>query len=222
LFAVAMATLTGWFVGGAALAFVAVVVLVAGLALGLALTRGRSTRLLDAALPDAVEAMARSLRSGTTLAQALREVASATPGPLGAELDHVCAAVDAGRPLVTVLDDWSMRAATPSVGLVVAAVSLSAETGGAAARALDGVAATVRANQAILGELRAQSSQARLSALVIALAPLAFGGLALLTDRGTADFLLRTPLGLGCLTVGLGLDALAAWWMQRITAAASP
>jgi tight adherence protein B len=182
----------------------------------------RAARMVDAALPDAVEAMARSLRSGATLPQALEEVAGTTSGPLGEQLGAVCVAAAAGEPLVVALDEWARCAATPSVGLVAAAVALSAETGGAAARALDGVAATVRANNAVLGELRAQSSQARLSALVIALAPVAFMALSLLMDRGTADFLLGTPIGFACLVSGLGLDALAAWWMQRITLAAAP
>ena len=44
------------------------------------------------------------------------------------------------------------------------------------------------------------------------LAVLAAGG-----DEATADFLFRTPVGLGCLTAGLALDGLAAWWMARLT-----
>jgi tight adherence protein B len=182
----------------------------------------RAGRMIDAALPEAVEAMARSLRSGATLSHALAEVGCVTPAPLGEQLGAVCVAVDAGQPLVVALDEWARSAATPSVRLVASAMALSAETGGAAARALDGVAATVRANNAVLGELRAQSSQARLSALVIALAPLAFAALALLTDRDAAGFLLGTPLGLACLLGGVALDAVAAWWMQRIALAAAP
>src|SRR5439155_897231 len=82
-------------------------------------------------------------------------------------------------------------------------IALAAESGGAAARAIDGVGETLRANLAVAAEVRAQSAQARLSALVIALAPLGFGALAAGTDRQTADFLFRTPIGLGCLVVGL-------------------
>jgi tight adherence protein B len=69
--------------------------------------------------------------------------------------------------------------------------------------------------------VRAQAAQARLSGLVIALAPLAFGALAAGTDRRTAHFLLHSPFGSGCLAAGLALDGLAAWWMHRITAVAA-
>jgi Flp pilus assembly protein TadB len=59
-----------------------------------------------------------------------------------------------------------------------------------------------------------------MSALVIVLAPVAFTALATSTDRRTAGFLLRTPFGLTCLTLGIGLDLLGWWWMRRITAIA--
>jgi tight adherence protein B len=214
---VAAATTLGFVVAGAGLAFVVFAVLVGGAALALACLRGRAARLIDVALPDAVDALARSLRSGATLGQALREVAATTGGPLGHDLRLVAAEVDAGRPLVAAVDAWGARASTASVRLAAAALALSAETGGAAARALDGLAATLRANGAVTGELRAQSSQARLSGVVIALAPLAFGALAVSTDPNTAGFLFRTPIGLACLVAGLALDGVAAWWMHRIT-----
>jgi tight adherence protein B len=102
------------------------------------------------------------------------------------------------------------------VRLAVAALLLGAEAGGAHARALDGVAASVRARLGVVREVRALSSQARLSALVIGGAPLAFAVLAAGADGEGARFLLRTPLGLGCLSGGLLLDAVGALWMHRL------
>lgn len=90
-----------------------------------------------------------------------------------------------------------------------------------AARPIDGVAASLRANLAVAAEVRALSSQARYSAMVIALAPLAFGVVAASADGRTADFLLRTRVGVACLAAGVALDVIGAWWMHRITKAAS-
>jgi tight adherence protein B len=215
---VAAASVLAFLVAGAGLAFVVPVTLVGGAALALACLQGRAARLIDTALPDAVDALARSVRTGATIGQALREVAESAGGPLGHDLRAVAAEVDAGRPLVGAVDGWAGRASSASVRLAAAALALSAETGGATARALDGLAATLRANGAVAGELRAQTSQARLSGVVIALAPLAFGALAVSTDPRTAGFLFRTPIGLSCLVAGLALDGVAAWWMHRITA----
>ena len=204
-------------VGGPALAVLAIGVAVA-LPSGLLVAfRGRSARAVDAALPELLDGVARSLRSGATIGQALEEASRTAPGRLGADVDAVTAGVSNGAVLADALDAWVDRCPTPGVRLAVAAMALAAESGGAAAKAIDGVAATLRANLAVAGEIRAQAAQARLSALVIAVAPLAFGALAAGTDPHTAAFLLRTPLGIGCLVGGLLLDGVAAWWMHRIT-----
>ena len=105
--------------------------------------------------------------------------------------------------------------------LGVAALCLGAETGGAQARAVDGVAATVRERLAVAAELRALSSQARISALVIGLAPIGFGAFAAATDPRTAQFMLHTPAGLALLVGGLILDALGWLWMQRLARVAA-
>ena len=103
------------------------------------------------------------------------------------------------------------------VRLTASALELGIAAGGAHARAIDGVAATLRENLAITAEVRAQAAQAQASALVIGLAPIGFTALACLADHRTATFLFQTPAGLACLTVGLALDAAGAIWMGRIT-----
>ena len=63
---------------------------------------------------------------------------------------------------------------SPRSRLAAVALGVAAETGGAQARAVDAVAATLRERLAVHADVRAQSSQARLSATVIALLPVAF------------------------------------------------
>lgn len=201
---------------GPALALVVTVVLVAGPAATLQIASGRADRLLENGLPDALESMARALRSGASLRQAVDEAGMATPGRLGADLVGVAHEVRHGRALVDALDEWAERRPLPGVRLATSALGLGAETGGAQARALDGVAATLRSRQAVGREVRALSSQARMSGVVITLAPLGFSALAVATDERTASFLLATPLGLVCLTAGLALDGAAALWMHRL------
>jgi tight adherence protein B len=172
---------------------------------------------IDAAVPLALEAMARSLRTGGSLRQALREAVTATPAELGEDLDRLAGAVEHGAPLAGALDDWVTARPLPSVRLAAAALRLGAETGGAQARALDGVAATVRERRRAAAEVSAQATQARVSAAVIALSPLAFGVLSTASDHRTAAFLFGTIPGLALLGLGLGLDCLGAFWMARLT-----
>ena len=160
--------------------------------------------------------MARGLRSGGSLRQAIGEAAAVTPGPLGADLRLVVAVADRGTPLVEALESWGERCPRPGVRLAVAALCLGAETGGAQARAVDGVAATLRERLAVAGEIRALTSQTRASMFVIAAAPLAFCVFASATDARTSTFLFRSPIGLACLAAGLSLDVVGGFWMRRL------
>lgn len=136
--------------------------------------RGRANARYEAALPAALEELARSLRSGASLSQAVGEAATSVEGQVQTDLTAVATAISHGVPLITALEGWAERRPLSTVRLVVAALCLGAETGGAQARAIDGVAATVRDRLALGAEVRAVSSQARASAWVIGLAP---GGL---------------------------------------------
>jgi len=217
LAAAAVGTAMAVVLGGAALAVVVAAVSVSAVPIGLHLQRDRADRRLEAALPEALDAIARSLRSGASLRQAVRDGASGIGGVLGTDLRRVVAEIDDGVPLADALDGWRRRRPLPGVRLVTAALSLGATTGGASARAVDGLSQTLRTNAAITAEVRALSSQARLSALVIALAPIGFTVVAASADPRVARFLLRTPAGLLCLAVGLGLDAIGALWMRRLS-----
>jgi len=190
---------------------------IAGPAVFLRSRRGRGDARLEAALPGALEAVARALRTGASLRQAVAEAASRTRGPLGHELEKVSTRAERGVPLVSALDDLATRRPLSGVRLAIAALCLGVETGGAQARAVDGVATTLRDRLAVLAEVRALSSQARISALVISLAPLGFGAFAATTDPRTAEFLFHTGAGLALLAAGGVLDGLGWMWMNRLS-----
>ena len=219
LVAVAAGSLVALVAGGPGLAGVALVALGAGPALAVRTRRGRADTRIELALPVALEAVARSLRSGASLRQAVEEAGRASSGggrALAAELARAAAEAAQGASLVAALEAVAVRRPLPGVRLGVAALCLGAETGGAQARAVDGVAATVRERLAVAAELRALSSQARISALVIGLAPVGFGAFAAATDPRTAQFMLHTPAGLALLVCGLILDTVGWLWMQRL------
>jgi tight adherence protein B len=220
LAATALAVLVAVVAGGPGLAGVMALALVVGPVLVVRSRRGRAGARLEQALPGALEAVARSLRSGASLRQAVEEAGSAAgrgPGKvLAAELARAAHEAAQGASLVSALEGVAARRPLPGVRLGVAALCLGAETGGAQARAVDGVAATVRERLAVAAELRALSSQARISALVIGLAPVGFGAFAAATDPRTSDFMLHTPAGLVLLSVGLVLDGVGWMWMQRL------
>lgn len=196
--------------------------LTAGLAApiaALALRRGERNRRLGEGLPDFLESVSRSLRSGSSLSQAVSETIDGPPAltwPLSEELSEVRSSLAAGAPFQQVLEDWRDRRQLRAVTLAVAAMSLGAGVGGERARSIDGVAYTLREHQALHQELAVSAAQARISAVVVAALPLMFLLLADAVGGQGGEFLLGTSLGMACLLGGIVLNCAGAWWMRRI------
>lgn len=207
----------GLMVGGPGLAGFAFVVSFAAPLLAWGLLRHRGQARFEAALPGVVEAIARGLRSGASLRQAVAEAARSTTGEPAGDLARVAAGTEHGATLTSSLEEWARRRPVTGVRLVVAALCLATEMGGATAQAVDGVADTLRQRLAARAEATSLATQARASAAVIAAAPVAFCAVASAADRRTLSFVFRTGPGLALLAAGLVLDAVGALWMARIT-----
>ena len=175
----------------------------------------RAAAKREEAVPAALDAIARALRSGASLLQALGEAAE-EDGPLKGELSRVFAEASRGAGVTAALSAWSDRQSGGSIRLAAAALSLGADTGGANARAVDGVASTVRQRLAVAGEARALSAQPRVSAQVIGFAPIAFGAFSAATDPDLARLLFTTPIGWAMLLGGLTLDLIGMKWMMAM------
>ncbi len=188
------------------------------LAFGRWLTRSRRHRLLIGALPEFVDLVARGLRGGANLHVALTEAAEGE-GPASRSIREVLIRVAGGERLGEGFDRWAGGLDHPDANVVRAVLRLGESTGGALAVPLERAAATLRERAALSDEIRALTAQARVSSMVVALAPLGFLGVVTLVDRGSATVLFTSPLGLACLVAGLVLDAVGIVWMSRIAAA---
>ena len=182
---------------------------------------GQRRRLLVDGLPGLLDDVARGVRAGSSLRQACAD-ATGSHGPAGSGLRAAVAQAERGQALPVAFRAWAAATVVPEERLAAGALALVATTGGPQARAVDGVAATLRDRRAVAGEVRAQSAQARLSALVIGILPLGFLAWVAVTDRRTAAFLLAGPAGWACLLGGLGLEAAGALWMRHLLRGAAP
>ena len=178
--------------------------------------REREARRSDRALPDALDRVARALRSGASLPVALAAGQPSRPPLLAAEWRRLTSeSGDVG--VLAAAARWHQRRPSRAVGLTVAALAVAADVGGPQARALDTVASTLRQRIALEAEVRALGAQSRASAGVIALAPLGFAALASGLEPAYLSFLLGTPAGLLMLAAGLALQLVGLGWMTRLS-----
>lgn len=171
-------------------------------------------------LPTAVGELAGALRSGATLAAALRDLAPSVSGLLATEVDGAVALLDRGHGMDRVLHAWGRATRIDGVELLVAACRFSRDGGAGLDAALDGVAAALVDRIEVADELRSLASQARTSTAVLVALPPVGAALFALLDPGFAPTLLTTPAGRVCLVLGGSLDLAGAWASKSIAARA--
>lgn len=183
--------------------------------IGLRVARGRAQRRFVAALPGGLEHVAAGLRGGASVADAITTLSEGST-PLAPDLRRIRARAGLGLGLADALGTWPHDRPLPSVRAVAGALAVAASIGGRAADALDGLAASLRERMGAIAEARALSAQARLSAVVVGGAPVAYLAFTALVDPASVQVLVATPAGRVCLGIGIGLDALAIVWMRHI------
>ena len=197
--------------GGAVLTAIAVV----GPPAGVLAADGRAARQRIRRFPIALDGVAAALRGGASLRLALAD-AAAVGGPLGQELGRITDHATAGVPLALALTEWADGAEDAETRLAGAALVVAAELGGPGADAVDAAAVSLRERAEAADEITALSVQARLSAVLLTVAPLVFATLLTSLDPTSARFLLGTPAGWTCIAVGAALDLAGGLWMARI------
>ncbi len=175
----------------------------------------RRSRQIALVVPEALERVASELRSGGTVATAIAAVA-AGDGPLAADMARVDTRVRLGASLARALAGWAGERAVAGVEASAGGLAMCSSVGGRSADALDGLATSLRDRLGVAAEARALSSQARLSALVVAGAPVAYIAWSALVDPHALHVLTGTLFGRVCLLLGLTLEALGGWWMRSI------
>jgi tight adherence protein B len=194
-------------------------VLVAG-PVALQLGRTRRERRFGVALPAALEQVAAELRGGGTVAAAVDRLA-AGDGPIADDLRRVHVRTGLGLGLGAALEGWPTDHDAPGVRAAAGALAVAASLGGRSADAIDGLATSLRHRLDAFAEAHALSAQARLSAIVVGAAPIAYLCFSGLVDPSSIGTLVTTGVGRVCLVVGLALEALAALWIRRIVRSVS-
>lgn len=161
------------------------------------------------------ETCARSLRSGSTLLEALAEAGRGGTG-LDADIALLRRRIDSGASVNGALRGWGEDRDDPDVWLVVTTCQLGHELGGPLADAFDTIAGSIRARRDVAAEARSLSSQARASAALLVALPVLVGALAISFDPSTRHVLLATPAGWACLVGAVVLDAAGIAWMRSL------
>lgn len=177
--------------------------------------RARRRRRLLAQLPDAIDLLAASLRSGLGLVAGVEQLAVHQPAPLGEEVALVVRRQRLGEPLEQALESWRGRIGGPEVSQFVAAISVARELGGGLSDVLARVAATMRERQVIERKIGALTAQGRLQARIVGAMPLLLLLVMTRLQPRPMHLMFTTPPGWAALSLVLVLELGGAWLLAR-------
>ncbi|MBX9946081.1 MAG: type II secretion system F family protein [Reyranella sp.] len=154
--------------------------------------RGIAFNLL---FPEAVDLIVRALRAGLPVQEAIGSVARDIKDPVGGVFRRVQHEVQFGVPIDVALWRVAKTVQTDEFNFLIVAMSIQRDTGGNLAETLANLSALLRARQQLRLKIRAFTSEARTTMMIMSGLPFLVGGGLFLLSPGYIGPLLTTETG---------------------------
>ena len=176
----------------------------------------RRTQVFTAQLPDMLQLLSTTLRSGFSILQGLETVSRQLTDPIGKEIRHVVAEARLGRPLVEALHEVSERVQSEDFEWVVTAIGIQREVGGNLAELLDIVADTMNARARLRREARTLTAEGRIGAVVISVLPIALGLFVYGVNPSYISPLFHTASGQLIFYGSVAMGVVGIFWLRKL------
>jgi len=174
--------------------------------------------LFSSQLPDALGLVASSLRAGHSINAAFAIVVNELSDPIAGIFRMGCEDMNLGRSTKEALENMiNNMPGSIDLRFFVTAVLIQREIGGNLAEILDSLNDTIRERFKLLGQLKAQTAQARLSGIVLALAPVFIAGVIYLLNPEYMEPLFTHALGKLAVGIAVFLGVVGYLVIKKIT-----
>lgn len=184
--------------------------------LKLQIERRRRLARFEEQLPEALDVMARALRTGHPFSETLKLVSEEMLDPIKREFGTTFADINYGVNMKDAFHAMLMRAPSISLLAVITAVLVQRESGGNLAEILDKIAAVVRGRFRFQRRVRTLSAEGRLSAWILSLIPFVLAGVVTVTSPSYLPLLVKDPTGRTLIVVAFVMIIVGITWIRRI------
>ncbi len=167
-------------------------------------------------LPDTLNLLSTSLRSGYSLLQAVEAVAAEAPEPTAREFGRAMNETRLGRSPVVALKQVADRMESLDFDWAVLAISIQREVGGNLAEVLQTAADTMLQRNRLRREMKALTAEGRVSAIVLGSLPFFLFSFLFLTRRDYLQPMLDSTTGLMVLGGAGLLLGVGIFWLSKI------
>lgn len=178
--------------------------------------RNKNLNTFEEQLPEALEMMARSLRTGYPFNECLKIVSEEMPDPVGKEFGLVFDEINYGRDLEIALALMMERVPSLSLNAMSTSVLIQKETGGNMAEILLKISSVLRGRFKLQRKVKTLSAEGILTAWVLCLMPFFMYMMLSFINPNHFEALYKHPNGI-MLFYGIGvLEVIAIFWMRKI------
>jgi tight adherence protein B len=146
-------------------------------------------------LPDTIELVTSTVRSGLPVNEAFRTVSREMPQPTAGQFATVCSELSLGRPPEEAVEGIYRRTQVAEYGIFAVTLAVQAKSGGGLTETLQTLGDTVRQRVALAARAKALAGEVIFSARALSLAPVIVGGFLYLINPETVDLLFYDPTG---------------------------
>jgi tight adherence protein B len=168
----------------------------------------RRLKKFVALFPEAIDVIVRGVRAGLPLGDCLRIIATEVAEPVRGEFRQIVEAQAMGLSVSEAVDRLITRVPISEASFFSIVISIQQKAGGSLSEALANLSTVLRERKKMEGKIKAFSSEARASAMIIGSLPFVVGGLVYLTSPKYIELLWTTQTGqmvMGASLIWMGL-----------------
>jgi tight adherence protein B len=180
--------------------------------------RRRIANQLFRQLPDTIELVISTVRSGLPVHEAFRTISREMPQPTAGQFAIVCSELGLGRPPEEAVEDVYRRTQVAEYGIFAVTLGVQMKSGGNLTETLETLGDTVRQRVALAARAKALAGEVIFSSRALSCAPLIVGGLLYWINPQTVDLLFHDPTGRMLLAYAIAsvlIGVLVIRWMIR-------
>ncbi|KWV56043.1 pilus assembly protein TadB [Bradyrhizobium macuxiense] len=155
-------------------------------------------------LPDAIQLVTSTVRSGLPVNEAFRTIAREMPQPTSGQFAIVCSELSLGRPPEEAVEAVYRRTQVSEYAMFAVTLAVQLKSGGSLAETLHTLGETVSQRVALAARAKALAGEVIFSSRALSLAPLIVGGLLYAINPRSVDLLFTDPTGNKLLAYAIG------------------
>lgn len=178
--------------------------------------RGRRMSEVEEGMPHMVDLLARAVRAGESVDQALALIGSESKGVIGREFTRCARQLDMGMGLDSVMRSLTRRIRLPELRMLSTTLMVHRQTGGNLPQALDRMVSVMRDRRNAIRQMRASTGAGRSSTLLIAVvSPIAYL-VCFLYFPDHVKPLLDDVIGRALLLIAVCLEMIGILWVLNL------